>query len=197
MRQASEKGWGAASQIVKAVAEERGWEHNHHRDLFEAVFTLSGESGDRDISRLFWAANALHTNFYEGRMREADVQDALEHVTRFVEKIRGSATATIGRLVATRLAAAIEGIGRIGYNVVSDGHAPGRLAQLVRALASHARGQRFKSSIAHHAGPSDGFLTGSCRSGGTADALRSGRSAPCGRGSSNLPFGTTTFSWGW
>ena len=25
--QASEKGWGAASQIVKAVAEERGWEH--------------------------------------------------------------------------------------------------------------------------------------------------------------------------
>ena len=85
--QASEKGWGAASQIVKAVAEERGWEHNHHRDLFEAVFTLSGESGDRDISRLFWAANALHTNFYEGRMREADVQDALEHVTRFVEKL--------------------------------------------------------------------------------------------------------------
>jgi hypothetical protein len=34
-------------------------------------------------------------------------------------------------------------------------------------------------------------------SGGMADALRSGRSAPCGRGSSNLPFGTTTFSWGW
>ena len=29
-----------------------------------------------------------------------------------------------------------------------------------------------------------------CRSGGTADALRSGRSVPCGRGSSNLPFGT-------
>ena len=87
LRQASEKGWGAASQIVKAVAEERGWEHNHHRDLFESVFTLSGESGDRDISRLFWAANALHTNFYEGRMREADVQDALEHVTRFVEKL--------------------------------------------------------------------------------------------------------------
>ena len=28
LRQASEKGWGAASQIVKAVAEERGWEHN-------------------------------------------------------------------------------------------------------------------------------------------------------------------------
>ena len=52
--------------------------------------------------------------------------------------------------VASRLPFAIEGIGRIGYNETSDGHAPGRLAQLVRALASHARGQRFKSSIAHH-----------------------------------------------
>ena len=33
LRQASEKGWGAASQIVKAVAEEREWEHNGHWEL--------------------------------------------------------------------------------------------------------------------------------------------------------------------
>ena len=90
--QASEKGWGAAAQMVKAAAAERGWEHERHRDLFETVFTLSGETGDREISRLFWAANALHTNFYEGRMREADVQDALEHVTRFVDKLEALLT---------------------------------------------------------------------------------------------------------
>ena len=27
-RQASEKGWGAAAQMVKAMAEQRGWQHN-------------------------------------------------------------------------------------------------------------------------------------------------------------------------
>ena len=75
-------------------------------------------------------------------------------------KIRGAATATVNRLAATRLAAAIEGTGRIGYNETSDGHAPGRLAQLVRALASHARGQRFKSSIAHHSRPIRRLLDG-------------------------------------
>ena len=31
--QASEKGWGAASQMVKAVAESRGWQHDQHRLL--------------------------------------------------------------------------------------------------------------------------------------------------------------------
>ena len=29
--QASEKGWGAAAQMVKAAAEMRGWPHKNHR----------------------------------------------------------------------------------------------------------------------------------------------------------------------
>ena len=35
--QASEKGWGAASQMVKAVAEARGWRHSTHGDLYRTV----------------------------------------------------------------------------------------------------------------------------------------------------------------
>ena len=85
--QASEKGWGAASQMVKAVAEERGWDHTRHRDLFSAVFRLRRETGDRDISRLFEPANLLHANFYEGEMDQADVEDALERIRQFVEKL--------------------------------------------------------------------------------------------------------------
>ena len=56
----------------------------------------------------------------------------------------------------------------------------GRLAQSVRAPASHAGGQRFESSIAHHATGLNGLdehnAGDKCRSGGMADALRSGRS---------------------
>ncbi|MDE2861173.1 MAG: PaREP1 family protein [Chloroflexota bacterium] len=87
LRQASEKGWGAAAQIVKAAAEARGWEHDHHRLLFEVVSRLSRDVSDDEISSLFWAANALHTNFYEGGMDEVTVRAALQHVERLVEKV--------------------------------------------------------------------------------------------------------------
>ena len=36
-RQASQKGWAAAAQIVKSVAETRGWAHHDHAALFIVV----------------------------------------------------------------------------------------------------------------------------------------------------------------
>src|SRR5437016_9741907 len=38
----------------------------------------------------------------------------------------------------------------------------GRLAQLVRALPSHGRGQRFKSFVAHHSSTFSHYQSGSC-----------------------------------
>ena len=64
-RQASEKGWGAAAQAVKAVAQGRGWEHNTHGDLFRAVRLLGAEPGNTELTGLFGSANTLHVNFYE------------------------------------------------------------------------------------------------------------------------------------
>ena len=43
LRQASEKGWGAAAIAVKAVAEGRGWSHGSHDALFAAVSRLARE----------------------------------------------------------------------------------------------------------------------------------------------------------
>ena len=65
LRQASEKGWGAAAQMVKAVAQQRGWEHGGHRQLFRIVRLLQDETGNPEIRRLFNTANSLHINFYE------------------------------------------------------------------------------------------------------------------------------------
>ena len=87
LRQASEKGWGAAAQIVKAAAEARGWPHNQHRLLLRSVTRLTRDHDDRDIGRLFGAANFLHSNFYEGGLDEATVAAALEEVARLVEKV--------------------------------------------------------------------------------------------------------------
>ena len=80
LRQTSEKGCGAASQMVKAVGSQRGWEHKHHRELFAVVYRLRRETSDREIARLFEPANVLHADFYEGQMNESDVEDALERV---------------------------------------------------------------------------------------------------------------------
>ena len=87
LRQASEKGWGAAAQIIKAAAQARGWEHNQHRLVLVAASQLKEETGDMEIERLFWAAGALHTNFYEGNMGESTVAAALEDVARLVDKV--------------------------------------------------------------------------------------------------------------
>ncbi len=87
VRQASEKGWGAAAQMVKAVAEQRGWEHQRHAALFAAVSRLVDETGDDDISRLFAVANSLHVNFYENWDTAENVARHLVDVGRFVGKL--------------------------------------------------------------------------------------------------------------
>ena len=87
MRQASEKGWGAAAQAVKAVCEERGWEHQSHRSLYRAVARLVRESDDSTIRAAFQIANDLHTNFYEDREEAELIAGALIDIRRFVEKL--------------------------------------------------------------------------------------------------------------
>ena len=44
LQQASDKGWGAAAQMMKAIAESRGWEHGQHRHLHQITSRLRAES---------------------------------------------------------------------------------------------------------------------------------------------------------
>lgn len=87
VRQASEKGWGAAAQIVKAIAEQRGWPHRSHAALYQAVDRLAIETGDDNLSELFHVASALHQNFYENWDNPGNVGRALIAVRRFIDKL--------------------------------------------------------------------------------------------------------------
>ena len=78
--QASEKGWGATAQILKAVAEKRGWDHSRHRHHLVTVSKLRSETGDGDIRRWFNTASALHENFYENTMPAFEVAESLNDV---------------------------------------------------------------------------------------------------------------------
>ena len=87
LRKASEKGWGAASQMVKAAADLRGWDHHSHSDLHNVVRLLAVEMGDRSLRQLFNTAGSLHQNFYEGWQPAEVVRDNLEDVGTFVERM--------------------------------------------------------------------------------------------------------------
>ncbi len=86
LQQASEKGWGAASQMVKAIAQERGRLHRSHRHLHEVINSLDRETGDPEWSILFSIASHLHTNFYENWYSANIIEKHLRQVERFVDK---------------------------------------------------------------------------------------------------------------
>ncbi len=87
LRQASEKGWGAAAQMVKAIADHRGWRHSAHRLLNVTVSALVEETNDIEMSTLFNAASTLHTNFYEGGLSHAIIEDSLHQTSRFIDRL--------------------------------------------------------------------------------------------------------------
>ena len=88
LEQASEKAWGAAALMVKAVAQARGLEHEKHGHLFGVVRVLATETSDRELRGLFHVANGMHSNFYENWLDADDVAEGLEDVERFVGENR-------------------------------------------------------------------------------------------------------------
>jgi len=85
----SEKSWGAAAQIAKALAAKEGKTLRSHRELWEFAGELADRLSDPELRHLWGTANVLHQNFYEGWMPPREVELAVEDVKRLVEKLRG------------------------------------------------------------------------------------------------------------
>ncbi len=87
LQQASENGWGAAALMLKAVAEQRGWEHEHDRDLYRIVSRLRLETRKPELSALFGASTSLRFNSSHNWLATQDVEDHLRRVDQFVTKL--------------------------------------------------------------------------------------------------------------
>ena len=87
LRQASEKGWGAAAIAVKAVAQRREWAHGSHDDLFAVVDRLARELPEAGLFSDFQVAASLHQNYYEGWQTADMVAHGLGQTRRFVETV--------------------------------------------------------------------------------------------------------------
>ena len=81
LHQASEKGWGAAAWMAKAVAENQGWQYKRHEQFNDVVNRARQLSGDVTLSDLRSRANELHGYFYTRRVF-LSIQDISEGLDR-------------------------------------------------------------------------------------------------------------------
>ena len=89
--QASEKAWGAVAHELKALAIERGWEHESHVLYRRMVNYLTKEYGLNDDLR--WQVSAAdrdgHRNFYENEYSTPEIQDIIDDARKAVATIEG------------------------------------------------------------------------------------------------------------
>ncbi|MGA9348007.1 MAG: PaREP1 family protein [Anaerolineae bacterium] len=85
--QAAEKFWGAAAEIVKAVAVERGVEIRSHGEWHGFATKLGKELNDPALPSLFGTAAALHQNFYEKWLPPETVVAYSGAVRQLVERL--------------------------------------------------------------------------------------------------------------
>ena len=88
LHQASEKGWGAASHMVKAVAHALGESYERHEE-FRRVVSMAGRrlGSRRTVVRLAHSAEILHSNYYQRKrfLDAEDIGDDLDDVTQLLD----------------------------------------------------------------------------------------------------------------
>ena len=87
LSQASEKIWGAAAEILKAVDQQRGWNHHAHNYLQHIAFYVAHKLTRNDLHIIFTALEALHTNYYEHQYFRDVIEVRLEYARIFVEAL--------------------------------------------------------------------------------------------------------------
>ena len=85
LERASDMGWDAAAQIVKAVAEARGLEHDGRAALNRVISAVVDETGDSKLRYLFAAAGNLYS--FGDMLYAEDIEDLIGDVALLVEKV--------------------------------------------------------------------------------------------------------------
>ena len=87
LHQASEKGWGAAAWMAKAVATAQGWQYDKHEHFGEVLYLARQQTGEQRFNDLRKTANDLHGNFYQRkRFLHADViAESLDEMATLLE----------------------------------------------------------------------------------------------------------------
>ena len=87
LHQASEKGWGTAAWMAKAVALAYGWEYEKHEQFNVVLKNVRILTGNDRIHDLRGTANDLHRNFYTRRrfLDAADIGVSLDRMDELLD----------------------------------------------------------------------------------------------------------------
>ena len=87
LHQASEKGWGAAAWMAKAVAETQGWQYTRHDQFADVMRRAQQLSGDPRLRQLRAEANELHGYFYTRKrfLNDADIGAGLDRMAALLD----------------------------------------------------------------------------------------------------------------
>ena len=86
LHQASEKGWGAAAHMAKAVAVAQGWEYETHADFSVVLNRAWQATGNDQLRALRSIANELHSNYYRRKrhLSAASIAEDIESVAELL-----------------------------------------------------------------------------------------------------------------
>ena len=85
--QGSEKLYGAATQAIIAICQQRGWRYKSHRAMQQAVTALEREYDDPFIAAGFASANRFHENFFHDYLEDYEVEANRPSVHQFVARL--------------------------------------------------------------------------------------------------------------
>ena len=85
--QGSEKLYGAATQAVIAICQQRGWRYKSHRAMQQAVSNLTREYDDLSIQSGFATAERFHENFFHDYLEDYQVEANRPVVHDLVNKL--------------------------------------------------------------------------------------------------------------
>ena len=84
---AAEMLWAAAAHAIIAVAQDKGWPYQYHRDLTSAAKKLAIEYQDLEMWDGGKAAEQCHIYFYHGRMHDGTLDDSFPLVRYLVGRL--------------------------------------------------------------------------------------------------------------
>ena len=89
--QGSEKLYGAATQVIIAICQQRGWRYKSHRAMQQAVASIAREYNDDNsadgLTGGFIAAERFHENFFHGHLEDYQREANRPTVHRFVARM--------------------------------------------------------------------------------------------------------------
>ncbi len=87
LHQASEKGWGAAAHMAKAVALSQGWSYDTHADFYVVLRQASRAVDKERLLDLRATANDLHGNYYRRKrfLNGDEIRRDLARISELVE----------------------------------------------------------------------------------------------------------------